>query len=87
MEFGYWLAEPFWGRGLATEAVRALVGHIFAAYPVERVQAHYIEGNTASGRVLEKIGLRFEGIRRRALLHRERFWDLHCYAAVRGERV
>jgi RimJ/RimL family protein N-acetyltransferase len=36
---------------------------------------------------LEKIGMRFEGIRRKALFHRERFWDLHCYAALRGERI
>jgi len=85
MEFGYWLTEPYWGRGLATEAARALVAHVFATYPVERLQAHYIEGNSASGRVLEKVGLRFEGIRRRALFHRERFWDLYCYAAIRGE--
>jgi ribosomal-protein-alanine N-acetyltransferase len=85
MELGYWLGEPFWGRGLATEAARALIGHVFFAYEAERVQAHYIEGNIASGRVLEKAGLLFEGIRRRALFHRGRFWDLHCYAALRGE--
>jgi ribosomal-protein-alanine N-acetyltransferase len=85
MEFGYWLAEPFWGRGFATEAARSLVRHAFATYEVERVQAHFIEGNVASGRVLEKVGLRFEGIRRRALFQRGLFWDLHCYAALRGE--
>jgi ribosomal-protein-alanine N-acetyltransferase len=85
MEFGYWLGEPFWGRGLATEAARAFVAHLFAAYPVERVQAHFIEGNAASGRVLEKVGLKFEGVRRRALFQRGRFWDIHCYAALRDE--
>jgi ribosomal-protein-alanine N-acetyltransferase len=84
-EFGYWLGEQFWGRGFATEAGRALVGHLFANFPVERVQAHYIEGNTASGRVLEKIGLRLEGVRRRALYRRDRFWDLHCYAVLRDQ--
>jgi ribosomal-protein-alanine N-acetyltransferase len=84
MEFGYWLAEPFWGRGLATEAARALVRHVFASYDVERVQAHFIEGNEASGRVLEKAGLRFEGVGRRALFHRGRFWDIYNYAALRG---
>jgi [ribosomal protein S5]-alanine N-acetyltransferase len=85
MEFGYWLAEPMWGRGLATEAARALVSHVFSEYPIERVQAHFLEGNAASGRVLEKAGLRSEGVRRKALFHRERFWDLHGYAALRGE--
>jgi ribosomal-protein-alanine N-acetyltransferase len=85
MEFGYWLGVPFWGHGLATEAARALVGHVFAAYPVERVQAHYLEGNAASGRVLEKVGLRFEGVRRHGLFHRGRFWNLHSYAALRDD--
>jgi ribosomal-protein-alanine N-acetyltransferase len=84
-EFGYWLGEPYWGRGLATEAGRALVQYLFASFPVERVQAHYIEGNTASGRVLEKIGLRLEGVRRRALYRHDRFWDLHCYAVLRDQ--
>lgn len=85
MELGYWIAEPFWGRGFAAEAARRLVAYVFAEFPVERVQAHFMEGNDASGRVLEKAGLRFEGVRRRALFHRGRFWDLHFYAALRGE--
>lgn len=85
MELGYWLGEPFWGRGLATEAAQKLVGHVFAAYPAERVQAHFIDGNTGSGRVLEKIGMRFEGIRRNGLFHRDKFWDLHGYALLRGD--
>jgi [ribosomal protein S5]-alanine N-acetyltransferase len=85
IDFGYWLGEPFWDRGFATEAAQVFLSHLFTAYPVERVQAHYIEGNTASGRVLEKIGMRFEGIRRRALYQRDRFWDLYCYAVLRDE--
>jgi ribosomal-protein-alanine N-acetyltransferase len=85
MELGYWLGEPFWGRGYAAEAAHSLVEHVFAAYPVERVQAHFMDGNVASGRVLEKIGMKFEGVRRRGLFHRERLWDLHCYAVLREE--
>jgi ribosomal-protein-alanine N-acetyltransferase len=85
IDFGYWLGKPFWGHGFATEAARPFVEHLFANYPVERVQAHFLEGNTASGRVLEKIGLRLEGVRRRALYQRDRFWDLHCYAVLRDE--
>jgi ribosomal-protein-alanine N-acetyltransferase len=85
LEFGYWLGEPFWRRGFATEAARPFVAHLFAKHSVERVQAHYIEGNTASGRVLEKVGLRLEGVRRRALFRHDRFWDLHCYAVLRDQ--
>ena len=85
MEFGYWLAEPYWGRGLTTEAARALVGHLFAAYDVERVQSHYLEGNDASGRVMQKIGMTFEGIQRHAVLRRGEFKNIVCYAVLRGE--
>jgi ribosomal-protein-alanine N-acetyltransferase len=85
MEFGYWLAEPFWGRGLATEAASALLDHLFTAYDVERAQAHYIEGNDASGRVMEKLGMTFEGVRRHALVHRGHFKDVYCYAVLRHE--
>jgi [ribosomal protein S5]-alanine N-acetyltransferase len=85
MELGYWIAEPFWGHGFATEAARALVGHVFATYPVERVEAHFIDGNPASGRVLEKAGMQYEGIRRHALLHRGQFRDVFCYAVLRDE--
>jgi ribosomal-protein-alanine N-acetyltransferase len=85
MELGYWVAEPFWGRGLAVEASRALLGHVFANYDVERVQAHHMDGNDASGRVMLKLGMTFEGVHRRSLFHRGRFWDRHCYAVVRDE--
>ena len=87
MELGYWLGEPFWGRGYATEAARVLVSHVFADHAVERVQAHLIEGNDRSRRVLEKVGMRFEGVRRHGLYHGERFWNLHYYAALRGDRA
>jgi ribosomal-protein-alanine N-acetyltransferase len=85
LEFGYWLAEPFWGRGLVVEAGRALLSHLFASYDVERVQAHCMAENVSSTRVLEKLGLRYEGTHRSALFHRGRFWDLRMYATLRSE--
>src|SRR6476660_912624 len=39
MTLGYWVAEPYWGRGIVTEAAAALVRHVFDAFPVERVQS------------------------------------------------
>jgi len=85
LEFGFWLAEPFWGRGLAVEAGRGLLQHLFAAYDVERVQAHCMAENVPSARVLEKLGLAYEGTHRSALFHRGRFWDLRMYATLRAE--
>jgi len=85
LEFGFWLAEPYWGRGLTAEAARALLNHLFAAYDVERVQAHCMAENVPSARVLEKLGLAYEGTHRSALFHRGRFWDLRMYATLRDE--
>jgi len=85
LEFGFWLAEPYWGRGLAVEAARVLLTHLFASYDVERVQAHCMAENVMSARVLEKLGMTDEGTHRSALFHRGRFWDLRMYATVRGE--
>ena len=59
-EVGYWLGEPFWGRGIATEAVRALIVHAFEHFDLLRVQATVFEWNPASIRVLEKCGFAFE---------------------------
>jgi ribosomal-protein-alanine N-acetyltransferase len=85
MEFGYTLAEPYWGRGLATEAAEAVVRHVFAEYPVERLQAQVIVGNAASERVLGKLGFAREGVLRSALVRRGRSWDVAMYSMLREE--
>lgn len=59
---GYWLGRPFWGRGLATEAVRALLKHYaFSILGLGRVTAGVFDDNPASTRVLLKVGFRHEG--------------------------
>jgi len=63
-ELGYWIARAHWGHGFATEAVRLLVEHAFDTLALERVFAHHFPWNPASGRVLEKAGLRREGLLR-----------------------
>ena len=68
MELGYWIAEPFWGQGLAVEACRAVVTHAFRQVQPERMQARVIAGNDASRRVLEKLGFHYEGTLRAALV-------------------
>ena len=61
VELGYWIARPFWGRGLATEASAALVD-IARALRLPRLQASHFLDNPASGRVLEKLGFEPLGI-------------------------
>jgi RimJ/RimL family protein N-acetyltransferase len=53
---GYWLAEPAWGRGLATEAARALIGVFFDRLPADRLTSSVFADNPASRRVQEKLG-------------------------------
>jgi RimJ/RimL family protein N-acetyltransferase len=62
-ELGYWLGVPYWGRGLATEAVRALIDHAFGALEHEALQAGARVSNPASRRVLEKCAFQWSGVR------------------------
>lgn len=82
-EVGYWLGEPFWGRGVASEAVRAFTGHAFAAYDIVRVFAYVYSNNPASARVLEKAGYELEGRLRKAVLKDGRILDALIYARLK----
>ncbi len=55
---GYWLAQPYWGQGYATEAARAMVQYYFDNHAKDTLGSGYFAGNLASARVLEKCGFR-----------------------------
>ena len=59
---GYWLGQPYWGRGYATEAVGLALAFGFTERPFDRIEAEAHVGNTASWKALERAGLLFEGI-------------------------
>jgi RimJ/RimL family protein N-acetyltransferase len=61
-EIGYWLGTPFWGRGYATEAVRALIDHAFGDLGHDALAAGARVRNPASRRVLEKCGFQWTGV-------------------------
>ena len=82
-EIGYWLGEEFWGRGIVTEAVRALSDHAFGQFGLVRLYAAVFEGNPASMRVLEKAGYTHEARLRKAIVKDGRTLDLMLYARVR----
>lgn len=60
-ELGYWIGEPYWSRGYATEAVRAVIDHAFAEAGEEQLLASCRVTNLASRRVLEKCGFQWIG--------------------------
>ena len=84
-EIGYWLGEPYWGRGIATRALVGFTRHAFVAYELERLFAVPLAANAASCRVLEKAGYRLEGRMRRSAVKDGVVQDQLLYAIVRGE--
>lgn len=63
-ELGYWLAEPFWGKGIMTEAIKMLSEYAFEKLGIHRIFAAPFATNPASARVLEKAGFILEGVLR-----------------------
>ena len=84
-EIGYWLAEPFWGRGIATDAVRALVPVAFDRMGMVRVEAGIHADNPASMRVLEKCGFVREAIHKKAITKNGRLLDEVVYVRFAEE--
>ena len=85
-DFGYVLARPFWGQGLMTEALRAVLDFAFSLPGIYRVWAICDVDNVGSARVMEKAGLSFEGILRRYAMHPNADLeprDVRCYAKTR----
>jgi len=85
-ELGYWLGEPFWGRGIMTDAVRHFTAWAFENFEVHRIHAMVFAGNRASARVLEKAGFEQEGCLRANVFKDGRIMDQLLYAKIR-ERI
>ncbi len=84
-EIGYVLRRDVWGQGYATEAARALVALGFAHLGMHRIQAYCRVENAASARVLEKAGMRREGLLREHVMMHGRWDDSYLYAVVEGD--
>ena len=83
---GYVLDEPYWGRGIIPEALRAVMHYGFSRMGLELISAYHFPENKASGRVLEKCGFFREGILRRSILTWDgRPADLFCWSVTREE--
>ena len=85
-ELGYWLGEPYWGQGIMTSVIRAVLDYAFGILSAERVFALFFIWNTASEKILKRCGMRFEGVRRKAILKGGEWADLKGYAIVREDR-
>ena len=61
-ELGYWLDQSYWNQGYTTEAVKAIISFGFEKLKLKRIFATYFDFNTSSGKVMEKAGMKKEGI-------------------------
>lgn len=84
-EIGYWLGEPFWGRGITTEALAAVTNYAIEHHGLTRVYALPFAWNIASCRVLEKAGYVVEARLRRSAIKDGRITDQFQYAFIVGE--
>lgn len=85
MEIGYWIGEPYWGKGIATRAVNLAANYAFESLKMVRIFASVFEGNEASRRVLEKCGFQLEGVARKAVYKNKKLMDEFRYGRLRGE--
>ena len=84
-ELGYWVGVPYWGRGYATEAGLALLAHSFGVLRLNRVFAIHYSRNPASGRVLQKLGMRQEGVMPQHIKKWGVYVDAVCYGVLRED--
>jgi len=84
-EMGFWVGKPFWGRGYCTEAAREILRYGFEELDLHRIHAHYFTRNPASGRVMEKIGMKYEGCLRQHLVKWDQFEDIRMYGILKNE--
>lgn len=82
-EIGYWLGESFWGRGIATAALRAVTDYAFKTFDLCRIDAGIFEWNPASIRVLEKAGYLCEARLKKSVTKEGQTIDQLLYARVR----
>ena len=84
-EIGYVLNPEYRGRGLVPEAADRVLRFGFSVLGLHRIEARFIEGNQASCRVMEKLGMRYEGIRREAMLIKGMYRNIGTYAILAQE--
>lgn len=84
-EIGYWIGRPYWNQGYATEASAAVVRYGFDALGLNRIFAQHMQRNPASGRVMQKLGMQYEGCLRQHVAKWDVFEDVAVYSILRGE--
>ncbi len=82
-ELGYWIGRPFWGQGYCTEAGRFVIDYGFSSFDLHRIQARCMSRNLASGRVMQKLGMKHEGRLHGYMLKWGVFEDVEVYGMLK----
>lgn len=85
-EIGYWLAKPYWNKGIMTDVVKKITDYGFKEFKLIRITAHIFYFNSGSARVLEKAGYEFEGTLKKLYKKDGKIFDGKLYAKVLCER-
>ena len=84
-ELGYWIGKPYWNQGYVTEAARALLAFGFEQLGLNRIHAWHFARNPASGRVMQKLGMAYEGRQQQHVKKWEGFEDLELYGILKSQ--
>ena len=84
-EVGYILSKDYWGQGLMTEALKAVLNYLLQDAGFNRVTARFVTANPASGRVMSKAGMSYEGTFRQAVFHKGQVKDFSVYGILTSD--
>ena len=84
-ELGYCLSRAYWGRGIMPEALKAVIDYLFNSVQLNRIAACHDVNNPKSGRVMEKAGMKREGILRQAGKNNQGICDIALHAIIRKD--
>ncbi len=83
-EVGYWIAEPFWNKGFATEATKAIIKYAFKELASNKITSHYLVGNPASGKVMGNSGMCKEGELKEHVSRDSNYHDVVVYGITKS---
>jgi ribosomal-protein-alanine N-acetyltransferase len=84
-ELGYWIGVPYWNKGYCTEAARRMIQFAFEDLGLNKIYGRHLGGNMASGRVMEKAGMKNERILRRHIMKNGVMMDIVEYGILKSE--
>jgi ribosomal-protein-alanine N-acetyltransferase len=84
-ELGYWIGKKYWNNGYGTEAADVVIKYGIEELSLNRIYAHHFKNNHASGRILQKVGMKHEGSFRQHVKKWGNYIDVEAYGIVKSD--